>query len=397
MGQCQCKKGALIERNLDTDARKEDNLVLHDDEIKKQKATKVKSQKKDILGKIRQLLRNIGDHLSEEEFHKRLPEDYNQYMIEHPYVGEYDVKEENVVDMEPFQFLNGNLYWGQWNTNGEMSGEGKYYLSDAQVLVEGFWDGGICKKARIILPEGVYEGEIEDNLFNGNGKMQYKDGRIYEGEWVQGNKEGNGCLSWPDGSKYWGQFKNDQINGEGEFLWGNGCSYKGNFVNGSFNGKGTFKNYNGSSYTGDFSEGLFHGKGKFIWIGENKDNKERYSGDYKYGKKEGNGKYTFPNGDIYEGEWFENKPHGQGLFETEGKTYKAMWRNGQIAEAPLVEVKEGGDPNEPIRDDLNFVTKDEDIDYKKLLFLDNLTEAMRMNKIIGAYLKPRENIIDSMM
>ena len=37
MGQCQCKKGALMERNLDTDAGKEDNLVLHDDEIKKQK------------------------------------------------------------------------------------------------------------------------------------------------------------------------------------------------------------------------------------------------------------------------------------------------------------------------------------------------------------------------
>ena len=48
MGQCQCKKGALMERNLDTDAGKEDNLVLHDEEIKKQKASKVKSQKKDL-------------------------------------------------------------------------------------------------------------------------------------------------------------------------------------------------------------------------------------------------------------------------------------------------------------------------------------------------------------
>ena len=134
-------------------------------------------------------------------------------------------------------------------------------------------------------------------------------------------------------------------------------------MNGSFNGRGTFKNDNGSSYTGDFSEGLFHGKGKFIWTG---DNKERYCGEYKYGKKEGKGKYTFANGDVYDGEWFENKSHGLGQFETEGKIYKAMWRNGQIAEAPLVEVKEGGDPNEPVRDDLNFITKEEDIDYKKL-------------------------------
>ena len=100
---------------------------------------------------------------------------------------------------------------------------------------------------------------------------------------------------------------------------------------------------------------------------------------------------------MYDGEWFENKPHGLGQFETEGKIYKAMWRNGQIAEAPLVEVKEGGDPNEPVRDDLNFITKEEDIDYNKLLFLDNLTEAMRMNKIKGTFLKPKENLIDSIM
>lgn len=35
--------------------------------------------------------------------------------------------------------------------------------------------------------------------------------------------------------------------------------------------------------------------------------KARYEGDYKDGLKHGVGKMVFPNGNIYEGEWFENK------------------------------------------------------------------------------------------
>ena len=154
-----------MERNLETGDDNTPNLVLLDDELKQQKM-KVKSQKSDLQGKIRMQLRNIGDFLTEEEFHKEIPEDYNQFMIEHPYAGEADTNIDNVVDLEPFKFLNGNIYWGQWNGNAEMSGEGKYYLADSQVLSEGTWLDGICKRARIVLPEGQYDGEIEDNLFN---------------------------------------------------------------------------------------------------------------------------------------------------------------------------------------------------------------------------------------
>lgn len=35
--------------------------------------------------------------------------------------------------------------------------------------------------------------------------------------------------------------------------------------------------------------------------------KARYEGNYKDGLKHGIGKMVFPNGDLYEGEWFENK------------------------------------------------------------------------------------------
>ena len=35
--------------------------------------------------------------------------------------------------------------------------------------------------------------------------------------------------------------------------------------------------------------------------------KARYEGNFKNGLKTGYGKMIFPSGDIYEGEWFENK------------------------------------------------------------------------------------------
>jgi len=35
--------------------------------------------------------------------------------------------------------------------------------------------------------------------------------------------------------------------------------------------------------------------------------KARYEGNYKDGLKHGFGKMKFPNGDLYEGEWVENK------------------------------------------------------------------------------------------
>ena len=35
--------------------------------------------------------------------------------------------------------------------------------------------------------------------------------------------------------------------------------------------------------------------------------KARYAGNYVNGQKSGVGKMVYPNGDVYEGEWVENK------------------------------------------------------------------------------------------
>ena len=143
MGACHCNTNALMERNLETGIDNADNLASGLDDLRQEQLKKVKSHKNDLLGKVRQMIRNFGDTVSEEDFNKVMPEDYYTYMVEHPFAIDNPNEAEDVVDVEPVKFQNGNYYWGQWNGNGVMSGEGKYYITEDQVLVEGFWKNGI--------------------------------------------------------------------------------------------------------------------------------------------------------------------------------------------------------------------------------------------------------------
>lgn len=61
------------------------------------------------------------------------------------------------------------------------------------------------------------------------------------------------------------------------------------------------------------AEKVKQGYGTYSWMGpaseedETLVEKARYEGNYKDGLKQGVGKMRFPNGDVYEGEWVENK------------------------------------------------------------------------------------------
>lgn len=78
-------------------------------------------------------------------------------------------------------------------------------------------------------------------------------------------------------------------------------------------GKAKVEYASGDSYDGEFNdEKMKHGQGTYTWMGEENDDGERavkatYTGSYADGKRCGVGKMTFPNGDVYEGEWKDNK------------------------------------------------------------------------------------------
>ena len=66
----------------------------------------------------------------------------------------------------------------------------------------------------------------------------------------------------------------------------------------------------GSKYEGEFYENSPHGKGKLT----NK-NGEIFAGDFKNGNKT-SGSIHFKNGDVYEGQFENNKQNGKGFFTT---------------------------------------------------------------------------------
>jgi len=62
-----------------------------------------------------------------------------------------------------------------------------------------------------------------------------------------------------------------------------------------------------------------------------------YKGQMSDGLKHGQGRFTYPNGDVYDGEWQQDQAHGLGVFTAKDLKYEGQWENdlkhGQAVEA----------------------------------------------------------------
>jgi len=93
--------------------------------------------------------------------------------------------------------------------------------------------------------------------------------------------------------------------------YANGCTYEGTFI--EFVILPLDAHSCILSLPGDFnSEKMKHGNGVYTWMEPDEESGETkkvasYEGKYADGKKNGFGKMTFPNGDVYFGEWKDNK------------------------------------------------------------------------------------------
>lgn len=382
MGTC-CDKGTYTDINMEHTMEGDlNNLVISIDapELEKDKEKLVKNGRMSLKGRLEKQMNSIGKTISIEEFNKLLPEEIKNQFV-NPFEEEYPKESlDELVKNEPIEMSNGDYYNGYFNNSLQMEGPGELIQPNSKTYITGLFKDGKLYKGKIILPIGEYVGETDGLVFHGKGTLTYKDKTVYEGDFVEGVKEGNGSLIYPDGTKYWGDITKGEIEGEGEFIWNNGYYYKGGIKNGIFNGKGVLKAPNGSRYNGDFLNGVYHGKGKFLWGDPSYNPKdpnsfqESYVGEYSHGKKEGKGQYQLKNGDIFEGEFFGDKPHGRGELETNDSIYRALWKNGQIAEQPQIEKKEDIDTTvSNTEHNLNFVVRKEDIDITQCKYI-NLTQ-----------------------
>ena len=148
--------------------------------------------------------------------------------------------------------------------------------------------------------EGIYEGEIENGIRHGKGKMSYKNGSSYDGEW-----------------------ESDNFHGQGTYLNDTG-SFMGQWENGGLR-KGTLIWSSGDKYVGECWCGVPHGNGSYFFR-----NGDEYNGDWDNYAKEGQGIFTWANGDYYIGNWVDNEFHGKGLLFKSGIKKQGTWERGKF-------------------------------------------------------------------
>ncbi len=106
--------------------------------------------------------------------------------------------------------------------------------------------------------QGVYTGEMRDNLPDGNGTFVYylDDGTLctYDGEFEGGEITGFGVMAFGDGRKYVGEFKSGLIDGYGVVYNAQGYVVKkGEFLSNKLNGLATiYDDYGVEIYSGRF-------------------------------------------------------------------------------------------------------------------------------------------------
>ena len=96
----------------------------------------------------------------------------------------------------------------------------------------------------------------------------------------------------------------DCLNGRGKFV-NSYLTYEGNWKNGVKEGQGMLKTYIGEVYTGEFKNNKYNGKGKFD------SGTSVYEGDFVNGKKEGKGTEKSAVS-IYVGDFKNGKRDGKG-------------------------------------------------------------------------------------
>ena len=93
-----------------------------------------------------------------------------------------------------------------------------------------------------------------------------------------------------------------------------------------FTGRKKITLANGDIYEGEFFNDLFHGKGKYT-----SDEGAVYEGDFVNDLPHGKGKFTWTNGNVYEGDFNNGEKNGKGkMTYPDGKVEEGNWRDGEF-------------------------------------------------------------------
>uniref|UniRef100_A0A669B0Y3 Radial spoke head 10 homolog B n=1 Tax=Oreochromis niloticus TaxID=8128 RepID=A0A669B0Y3_ORENI len=209
-----------------------------------------------------------------------------------------------------FTRAGGLKYEGEFVRNIPM-GQGTYTWPDGSTFKGEVYNGirhgtGTYKCTQNSL---FYSGQWHQGKRHGKGTAYYNEEKTswYKGDWVRNNREGCGLRCYPSGNIYSGEWKNNQRHGEGTMRWLN----------------------LGQKYVGAWQDGVQHGQGTHVWNLWRKDGSQysqsnRYTGEFAQGQRHGWGTFYYAGGAIYEGEWKNNKKHGQVCFTVSWKMFREI-------------------------------------------------------------------------
>ena len=163
----------------------------------------------------------------------------------------------------------------------------------------------IVKKEKKRFPDGIYDGEFQNNNISGLGTFEGDNGEKYEGEWLNGIRNGIGVVYKKDGKIFMGEYKDNKKNGFGseEFL---DSKYEKMYNNNCLSGFGIITYNNGIKYIGQIYNSAYNGLGKAI-IKENLSFIGEFKNGYKY---KGISFYPEDKG-LFEANWEYNKEKNQ--------------------------------------------------------------------------------------
>ena len=223
--------------------------------------------------------------------------------------GKYTPRESNDPLLQMNISVPNGSYRGEYfeDENGENIPHGTGILVSNGVAYTGTFTNGKYNpnnlkkpppQMMIRLPIGVYTGEyIEDgngnNIPHGTGVLNHHNGDIFEGTFVDGVQV-HGKLTRYYGDIYDGDLNDNIYEGKGKLTMKNGDIYEGDFQDDVYQGKGILTKNNGDIYEGDFQDSIFHGTGNIIFK-----NGSDYHGQIYNGKPHGKGVYTFINKGSY--------------------------------------------------------------------------------------------------
>ena len=143
------------------------------------------------------------------------------------------------------------------------NGYGIFYDADGSFRA-GRWENDIpcaasekyMAKIEKIYDNGKYTGAMKNDLRDGWGTYEWKDGSLYVGEWKQDQKEGRGTYCWMNGDRYVGEWKNNLMEGSGTYFYSDGSRYEGEWKDSLKHGYGVLYGPDGTFQVGEWEDNL---------------------------------------------------------------------------------------------------------------------------------------------